>query len=70
MTPESWNSNEKKQKSHLLGNGSVNTFIKLHSQQWELRCLVAVNHCEVFNKRLPQIRKVKPLEAAVPVRFS
>jgi hypothetical protein len=34
MMPESRN-------SPLLDNASVNTFSRLHSQQWDLRCLVA-----------------------------
>jgi hypothetical protein len=52
---------------------SIDTYIiftGLRSHQWELRCLVAVNHREVFNKRLPQICERKPLEAVIPVQFS
>jgi hypothetical protein len=37
-------SQRKEAKVHLLGNGSVQAFTGLRSQQWELRCLVAVNH--------------------------
>jgi hypothetical protein len=40
-------------KVNLLGNGQLNTFPRLSSKQWELRCWV-------FNKRLPQIREVIP----------
>jgi hypothetical protein len=69
ITPESRNSKEKQSEVNLLGNGSVNTFTELRDQQWELCCLVAVNHREVFNKRLPKTRELKPLEAVIPLRF-
>jgi adenylate cyclase len=59
----------KEAKAHLLGNGSINIFTGLRSQQWELRWLVAVNHREVFKKWLPQTCEVKSLEAVIPVRL-
>jgi hypothetical protein len=47
-------------KKHLLGNG----------QQWDIICLVTVSHRYVFNKRLPRICEVEPLEAVISTRLA